>query len=349
MTFDANAFSADRILDAEKQNDPESIFSYDDHVLEARRLLSRWHTDRNKDPKADDVATAIIKLRESAIVKHKDGTWKGRMSITLEREGKQYEFKHVKSYDIDVGKMFLGRKVQLFLVTEENQDLYENAVNMIESIRYPTQAFETEFRRFLPSIKWKGKTDKGFALVLNKDSEDVVLQDIVDQYLIPGEHVAWMVNRLYNVITFLDHIGIMHGGIDTMSMLVNPVKHGAILSGGWWYSKKFNDKLVALPSNALNILPKRLITEKRACSEIDQLLIKAYGIQCMGDASGVGSSLVGKVPARLLNFLRDTKTDSSLKNYKKWESLLVEQFGPRKFVEFNGVTFDALYEQRNGK
>lgn len=345
--MDTLTLSAEQIL-AIRKDDPERLFSFDGFEHEFKVLRSKWHPDRAISSKATEVFKHVMDLAETARTRITNNTWNGKAPITFTTSrGKKFRIQYRRTREFELGRMYIGTNYVMYVLDPEFADLFDNAVRSIKSIRYPDDKFKAEFARFLPKIRLEDKeTSIGPVLVLEKTTDVVLLQDLIDHLSgsIDPRHVAWITGSLYNIVTFFGHIGICHNSILPTTVFVSPEYHSVQLLGGWWYSTKKGDRLIALPSDLLKVLPSEVLNAKTANTLYDRQATKSVAIACLGDATMAGSKLLAnkEIPNAMLTWLRLPPGTNAIKEFEGWYDMLEKCFGKRKFVKFN-VKVDEVY------
>lgn len=336
--------SAKEILNITK---PEVIFNKDNIKELKRKLSSKWHPDKHHGAKeANEVLAHINLLIEQAEIKFKNGSWEGAYSFEFSVNSKKYKFSSIISKSFELGKVHIGKKHIIYVIDDINKDLAENAIKNLLTISYASDTMKAEFERQLPNLVTYGKSEIGYVVVMKKSANAIFLSDLI-AYLggnIDPKHVAWIGSRLFNIITFLDYIGLCHNGISADTVLINPSKHACYLIGGWWYSAKKDTKINAIPNNLSSLYPNEVFLNKIAKTKYDKVLVKALLIECLGDSSKSGSKLLvnSNIPKPMLNWLRTIDDTNIKKDFSKWYKILNECFGARKFVDMS-VDINLIY------
>ena len=229
--MDPLSFTAEQILAVDIKN-PEKLFSITGFKTEFLRLRKKWHSDFNPNPIAGKVFHHINELADVAETRIKTDTWNGPSSISFtSHDGRTFRFNYRVIHDFELGKMYIGTKVLMFVIDKPYEDLFDNGVKMLRSIKYPSTKMETEFSRLFPKIKFIDKnTSRGMVVVFDKPSNAVLLQDVINympSYRIDPKHVAWITSSLYNIAVFLDHVGICHNSITPTTVFIDPENHAA--------------------------------------------------------------------------------------------------------------------------
>lgn len=308
------------------------------HIV--RSLQSKWHPDSNGDPSANQVM-AHINLLFSRIERGD----LGKVFAFKELHGsREFFFKFKKEIPIDVGQMYIGKKMVAFCLQNDCADLYERAVEAIAGIRFPSKMLEAGFNRLVPKdLKRYGKTDKGYVFTVYKGPEQISLKDLLDAgHVLSPEHLTWTLNRLYHFALLMHQVqNKMLGGIDETSMFVNPQFKTVHVLGGWWCATPLNTKIIALPNSILPFVPSRVVNDGKSTTVVDQIAIKTLGIKALGDRTGVGSKLLmlEKKYHPIVAFLRSPVKATTLQDYSEW--MKVTQDLSRGDLK---VTFEDVYK-----
>lgn len=171
------------------------------------------------------------------------------------------------------------------------------------------------FHRYLPE---KMELNGGELKVYLR--EDSVL---IHNLTLEQKHVKWVLNRILEFASLLNATADwVHVGLNPNSVLICPEGHG-IQIVSFYHSKKVNTKLSSvigmLPYK--NWYPSEIFANPIATSEIDLLMAKRIAIYLLGDRSGFGTSLRGKIDIDLLNFLLNFEGDVR-DTYLRYQDLL---------------------------
>jgi hypothetical protein len=230
--IDLDSLSASDIL-AIPKNRPDKLFNPVDIITQHRKIKSKWHPDRNKSPDATKVFQHLNELKETALEQLGMGTWNGPNEILFyTNDKKKMVFKYRRFHEIEVGKLYIGRKFLMYVIDQNFKPLFENAQKQIGAIHYPLDKFKDEFTRYMPDIIFSGvDCSIGHVFVMKKTEDVVLLQDLIDHLggKIPPKHVAWIVSSLLNTNCFLNYINLNHNGLTTTNVFVSPQYHSTCI------------------------------------------------------------------------------------------------------------------------
>ena len=295
-----------------------------------------WHSDVNKTPQAEEVFQHLNSLHQEAIKRIKEDTWiVPGVLIAKPKLGKELHILYKKKHPFELGMMYIGENYLSFVIGPYNQDLVTNAISLISSFSYKDDKMKQEFSKYLPEIPEVIELKDGSLLVLMKKNNDLILlRDLfnhLDHKLDP-KHVAWIMSSLYNLSCYLNFTGINNNAISLDTYFVCPEMHSGVLLGGWWYGFKVDKKLVALPSKYINCVPSHVLANRMSSSTIDLELIRALGRELLCGEPNKIHLLLNKDPIALTNWVCISSLGKPIDDYKKWQLVLNDAFGPRKFV-----------------
>ena len=329
---------------------PDKLFDVDHVAEQGRKLYSKWHPDRCKEPNADKVFAYIKELKETAISQIGLGDWRGAGKLYYSVDSKTYKFSYRHMRPFELGKMYIGNTKLLFVLDKDHRNLFDNAVRMMKTgIKYPKDKFKDQFERYMPKIVnvSKGSTI-GDVIVLEKTDELVLLKDLLDSLpdrKLPPRHVAWIISSTLNTMCFLHVIGINSNAITSSNMFISPPHHTTVWLSGWWYATANEDRLLALPGELTSFLPSKVLVDKVSKLSHNLLALRAMALEALGDPSKTGSVFLknpGDIPKPMLDWLRSTPADSPIKEYELWGEALTGAWGKRKYVDLQ-VNLNEIY------
>jgi hypothetical protein len=247
--------------------------------------------------------------------------------------------------------MYIGNSVILYLIDGINKGLVGNAQNVIRSFKYADERMKEEFSKYLPEILAVFEAyDNKFGVVVRKTKDLFMLKDILDYYdgKIPPRHVAWIMSSLYNLVCYLDYSKLSHNSITLDTYFVSPRFHSGALLGGWWYSVPQECRMIGVPEEIYSIMPPHVTYKKTGSILTDLESIRLIGRELLGDRNGTKLTETGGAPMQMIDWLRGAAAGNALMDYSKWDEILDESFGERRFIEMK-IDDDDLYSKVNKK
>lgn len=263
---------------------PSDIFDLSNWKTQFRDWAKHLHPDRNPDPQAKPALEILLKFRdilETGIVFSDEICPK----ITFKD--------NVLTFTGDPDKLKLS------------YDNFQRALNCCATI--PT------FQRYLPE-RMELSPDLTLKVYLRHQSN--LIQDLV----LEEKHVKWFLNRLLEFTSMLNiYGGFTHCGINPNSVLICPEEHG-IQVISFYHQISVNDKMKSAIGNHpyKGWYPDEIWTTKKSCPEIDLFMCKNTAVTLLGDKTGFGHSLRGKISNDLLEFLlqHDDTIHTGYMNYQ---------------------------------
>lgn len=336
--------TAEQILAVPKDK-PESVFSADNFAHEYAVARGIWHPDRNANPLAKDVFSHLTELNASAVKKTAENAWEGPSIVKWRGHTSKYELAYLRATPYELGVVYDTNTKVLFLNHLTHKNLSANYLEVAHNLKYGSDKMRDEFARLMPSIQLTVEVENT-AIMLRKTPDVLPLRAVLNHLggSLPATHVAWIISRLQNIAAFLQFNELSHQALSLDTLYISPEFHTVLPLGGWGYSKHFGKRVSDVPAALLPFYPKVLLEDKTAHPKTDQALIKALGLQLLGDPTGTGSGLRGRadIPLPMLEFLQGVPAGDAFLAFSKWSKVLEASFGARKFVELK-VSASDIY------
>lgn len=340
MTTDLATLTADQLL-AIPEAAPALLFKGDaDSVKKAyRKLAMIWHPDHSANANPEPVFKHVKALYEKVENLITEGKWDtgGPLFLTA-TSGQTYEINYLRRHEFELGMMYVSDKVVTYVIDRSNVDLVERAEATIKGFTYANNGMRDEISKLLPSYPFAGafQTETSYVIVMRKTADVLLLRDVLDHFggRMDSRHVAWVVSRLLNLCCYLQYAGLTHNGLSIDTCFISPPHHSVSILGGWWYSARAGDRMVAAPNSTIEWGPHDLMATKKANIRTDLEIVRSIGRQLLGDVSGMrlGRDKVAK--DAMINWLRLPASDDAIKEYGIWRNqVLQDSFGARRFVE----------------
>lgn len=254
------------------------------------------HTDKCSLPGVED---AVRKLNE--------------FKVDLEKGKKFKDDAGVVTY-----KLFSGEIIGDKALLKKSVENY----NYLVSLKDPNSLF---FRKFLP-LTYKLISDNEIEFTFYEGDRGVPLNSLEN---LEGKHVAWITNRMLEFSSYLNKIGIVHGGLNPDSIFILPDVHGMVPIS-FYHMQRIGAKMKTISSVYKSFYPQDLFTHKTATSNIDVECSKRTAIYLRGDKSGIGNKLRKTVNLDILNFLQKP-SDDPFQSLDEHRIILEKNFGPKRF------------------
>ena len=236
-----------------------------------------------------------------------------------------------------------------------NNDLLDNECAVLQRLWAAPQAQVEVFGRYLPRVvRSTTLPDDKRATLLTFAEGYLPLAEVQRAYPlgVDGRSLAWMGNRLFELLAWVHGQGVVHGAVLPEHVLIHPVTHGALLVD-WCYAVADwqwpgGPHLAAVPKSAKKRYPDEVFQRVAASPRLDLFLAAGTLGQLAGidlwtmqaptdlgrpDAAPIASGMVEVLRGCRLARPADRFADS-FDVWERWKQAQRRAFGPRKFVPF---------------
>jgi hypothetical protein len=331
--------------------EPGLLFTGDPRNIENeyKELAMQWHPDRNRTKDTTEVMSRINELYDLAIFMLEKGIWIAKDTLTLkEKSGVTVKFPYKKHHQFELGDLYINDHEVIYVIDKINKDLFDNARKAISNFKFKSDRMKQEVLRYLPEVIRTFETaDERYVMEVKKTPDLLILKDVLEYHTknpIPDwdRHVAWIQSTLHNLVCYFEVSGITHNSISLDTYFISPEFHSGALLGGWWYSIEQGRKMIGVPARTFGLMPLKTKESKEASIKTDLELLRSIGRELLGDSSGVRLLKNKVAPPPMINWLRSAPAKDAIKDYKLWQNVLTDSFGPRKFVKLE-LTSEILY------
>jgi len=148
---------------------------------------------------------------------------------------------------------------------------------------------------------------------------------------VDGRHVAWMFNRLLQLLGFVHEQGIVHGAVLPSHILVRPSDHGCPVIG-WGHAVEIGTPIGSISAAYRDWYPPEVLAKRPATPATDIYMAAKAAMYVASPA----------LPPTLKTFLRSClfaaprmRPDNAVKLYHEFQDALRSVYGERRFVEFS--------------
>lgn len=338
----------DQILKAKYAGD---LFSNDLNKIkvEYKALSKQWHPDLNNNSKeANDAMAKINDLYAKGIELLEKNKWEKTNYVMLVTTDKRiFEINYKRMFNFELGQFYVCDKSVIYVIDKTYTALYNNYKMVVSNLQYPNSKMKEEFERLIPKIVLEFQTDTQLVMKIEKPDNVFSMIDIHSFYKgeIPDKHVAWIVNRLYNLVCFLDYNKLSFNALTIENLFVNPEFHGIFLLNGWWFATKLGVPLTNIPKKVFNLMPYEAKSKGIADRRIDLETVRLVARQLLGDEYGVKILNSKEIPQPMKDWVLDKSGKSALGEYQKWNEMLDKAYGKRIFIKMN-INKNNLYETK---
>ena len=308
-----------------------------------RKLVQRWHPDRNREPRAAEVFMRIQSLQPTLLPKSRPVP-----SVDLpDHRGRVFRYQPLASEPFVLGRYHRAGSSLAYQVGPRHDGLFNRARDLLSGLPFATPAMRASLSPLLPSVVGAPWGEQGGLLVIRHPKDAIRLRDLHAHagHLDP-RHVAWILSGLFNLACYLEHAKIVHHDISLDTVWVRPDVHEVLLLGGWFFAYPVGEAITALPAHAAALASPRYLSARKASHGLPIELIRAVGRELLGDRSG--QRLPTTLPAPLRAFLTDPAGANAVDDYKAWKRALEASFGPPTFVPMPFSASEIYKETTHG-
>lgn len=309
----------------------EDIFENNEDVAKKlyRQLAKQYHPDTNSDPNAAQAFQRLQELFTEAKDKFEKGIWNVKNLIVLKtKNNKTIRFKYDVEKTFELGICYVGKEHIMYVFEEKHKKYYENAKQMIGSIKYADSNMEKEFSKLMPKIVASYQVEDGRYLIVLKNNKMIPISTLMEEHKekITDRHVAWILSRVNNLNCFLSFNKIVLNGINTDNCFIDTDNHSVALYGGWWYARPENEKMIGTTGEIFSVMPIKNKTEKIALHSTDMESIRKMAKKILYNPN--------TTPKAFIDWLEKGSSEDAFKEFSSWNDTLDKAYGERKFIKF---------------
>ena len=344
--------SAEEILSASR---PGDIFTMNPDTIEQEKdeYIERFKPQDYRTIENFMVTQKVILLYRQALAEFDDGRANENTpySRTIHlKNGTICEIHADYVYEAKIGNMYVTEENVVFVIPNKNKSYYENYIEKTERFTRIASKDWLNVKHMLPNVykHFEDEDGNGIIVVKKPCKKMYPLREIWNYYdgKLSPEHVASIMTRLYNFVSYLGIIGINHNGITMDNLFFAPgraVKEGEPYTvedmrivgvfGGWFFSTRDYEKLKGVPCEVDAIMPRDCRKSGYSSFEVDELSIKRLARELLGDPNG--ENLDG-VPESLVDWVNsDHIHKNAYEEFCAWEKARKLSFNKHRFVEMD--------------
>ena len=160
-------------------------------------------------------------------------------------------------------------------------------------------------------------------------------------------HVAWILSRLENLCCLLEYNDMVLNAFTPENLFVDPGSHQIYLYGGWWFAGFRGSEIAGVSESVKPYLEARSIWHPSARKKVyafrtDLESIRLVAAKLLGCPRREDLRTVQAVPEPFRRFLLQEPEKSPRADFAKWDKVLLESYGERKFIPL-AVAEEEIY------
>ncbi len=296
-----------------------------------------FHPDANCHANATDAFANLQILYKEATKALEGGMWEGTNYLYIKTSTSGLSIPYLYHCVFELGEYYVTKSYMVYIFEKSKNLYYNNYIKRVKEIKYADDKMKM-FANFIPNIYKEFDTDNKHIIVIHKPEDTYPLRCFVENYFnneVPNKHLAWMVTRLLNLCCFLKYNNLVSNGINIDNLFVCPEQHSICLYGGWWYTQPIGGKMNGTTGEIFNIMLPKTKADRVADAATDIESVKL-----------IARKLSSKTIERpLSDYFSLGSTSDAYKELAKWDDVLKNAFGERKFIKLDNINNNTLYKK----
>ena len=266
-------------------------------------------------------------------------------------DGEIIEVNYLTKRKTDLCTMYVARKNVIYIFEKQYEKYAMNYLDKISRITYPNADMEKELSNYVPKRVTDCRLKDGSIFIaINKMEETYPLRMLG---ILLDRHVAWIISRLENLCCLLDYNQMVLNGLTVDNLFVDPANHQIYLYGGWWFAGFSGAEVDGASADVKPYLEsakasplfyrKNKHSRNRFRTDLESVRMVASVLLGYSDREMLKQDQL--LPESFREFLlKEPEADARL-DFKKWDRVLTESYGERKFIPLS-VTEEEIYSER---
>lgn len=192
--------------------------------------------------------------------------------------------------------------------------------------------------RYLPRPVECDESDERTVSIYERGTGDYTASQLRERFPrgLDGRHVAWMFNRMLEVLGFVHEQGWIHGAVLPSHLLFDTESHGLELLG-WTHAVRIGCPIEFAPSGFIDWYPEECRVREPATPSVDIFLAAKCAVFLAG-GDPVRGAMPDSLPKLLRGFLKSCLLESvrmrpqdAWKLHAEFKGLLERVYGPPQF------------------
>ncbi|MCR4795799.1 MAG: J domain-containing protein [Ruminococcus sp.] len=286
-------------------------------------LMLKYHPDKCSDPRAAEASAVINELYGKLKKAH---TFK---EMLFRCGSRAIEIKYLMSLTQEYGMEYIGERNVYFLIRNELADCYIDSEAKTDLFfrEYLPQQILAQAEVFLPLVTHIFNTDEGLLIETCKRSGELPLSRILAFYggRPDSRHAAWIISRLLGICCYAETRGIVWNCLAEENLFIDPAEHTVRVGGGWWFAAREGSRMTGVQSGVYESLSSLTKTDGIAQHITDLECVKAVARRILPDDA----------PDAVKKYAESICSSSAFEEMEKWENVIIDGFGGRKFTHMN--------------
>ena len=259
------------------------------------------------------------------------------------KDGEIIEITYLTKRKADLCTMYVAKKNVLFVFDQKYDYYARRYIEMIGDIKYPNQQMEKELKSYFPKLVTEAILADGSRLVAIEKKEGVYPLSMLGILL--DRHVAWVISRLENIACVLSYNQMVLNALTIDNLFVDPVNHQIYVYGGWWFVGFVGAENTGASEQVIPYIEKTFHNKGRNREKTDLQCIRMIAVRLLGFENKKNLEESKLLPKPFLKFLTDEPQKNAIKDFAKWDQVLEDSYGERKFIPLS-ISKEEVYSKK---
>ncbi len=264
-----------------------------------------------------------------------EGFWVETEKEELVRsDGEIIEISYFAKRRSDMCVLYVARHNIIYLFESRDAGYAARYLDMVKRITYPSPEMKRELERYVPRPVTDCLLADGRYFLAIEKPEGVYPLKMLGRLI--DRHVAWILSRLENLCCLLEYNDMVLNAFTLENLFVDPGSHQIYLYGGWWFSGFRGAEIAGVSESVMPYLEswsKWHNTGKKVCAfRTDLESIRLVAANLLGCPRREALRTSRLVPEPFQHFLLQEPEKSPREDFAKWDRVLLESYGERKFI-----------------
>lgn len=287
---------------------------------------------------------AALLNRESEALPE-EGFWvEAEREELVRSDGEIIEISYLAKRRSDMCTLYVARHNIIYLFENRDAAYAARYLDMVKRITYPSPEMKRELERYVPKPVTDCLLADGRYFLAIEKAEGVYPLKMMGRLI--DRHVAWILSRLENLCCLLEYNDMVLNAFTLENLFVAPGSHQIYLYGGWWFAGFRGTGIAGVSESVKPYLESRSKwhnPEKKVYAfrtDLESIrLVAAKLLGCPRREALLESRIV---PEPFQRFLLQEPEKSPREDFARWDQVLLESYGERKFIPL-AVSDEDIY------
>lgn len=256
----------------------------------------------------------------------------------IRSDGEIIEIFYLVKRKSDMCTVYVARHNIIYIFENNYAEYAVRYRDMTKKLTYPSPEMERNLKQYVPKPVTECVLADGRHFLAIEKAEGVYPLKMLGR--LTDRHVAWIISRLENLCCLLEYNDMVLNAFTAENLFVDPANHQIYLYGGWWFAGFRGAEIAGVSESVKPYLDKESIPSKRPgpgkkkryVFQTDLESIRLVAAKLLGYPDREAVKTHGIIPEPFCRFLVQKAEKSAKADFAKWDRVLLESYGERKFI-----------------